>query len=174
MSTIDCIVWTLLKGSEDSNAYLDCRSPELKRPDFKPSARQLLTQPRAEVSTSADACIPLIAAIAPVATGLQKKSMTDVRSPDDLYIFISYVVLCAPDRFPQRDHLPPDQQMTLGRAFARMRSGIDALYPGAAFAAKRRRLNAALDEAVAAYERGDGRAGAGRLQDFQDLISESA
>jgi hypothetical protein len=66
-----------------------------------------------------------------------------IQTVDSLYDFIGYIVLCAPDQFPNRDYLPSDQQ---------------------------RGLSATLDRSLASYRQGDIVAGAHTLQYFQDLI----
>jgi len=93
-----------------------------------------------------------------------------VQSIDSLYDFIGYVVLCAPDQFPQRDYLPADQQMNLSRAFEELERGIalvEADFPGAD---EKRGLSVTLARALASYRQGDDVAGAHTLQDFQNLI----
>jgi len=91
-----------------------------------------------------------------------------VTSVDDLYDFIGYVVLSAPNSFPIEDYLLPEQQMTLDMAFDELRRGIDLCHM--ADDAKRRRLSSVLDQALAAYQAGDAFRGAHLVQDFQDLI----
>ena len=95
---------------------------------------------------------------------------TRVNSASDLYNLIGTVVLCAPDRFPVRDYLAPDDQMTLDRAFNQMRDAIEALYPEDRFKDKRSSLAQTLDGALSSYRDGDRYNGAHRLQDFQDMI----
>lgn len=96
--------------------------------------------------------------------------MNPLKSVDALYDFIATVVLCAPDRFPVRDYLPPDQQMNLERAFEKLRGGIDVAYPEVYYEVKRRELGAILDGAYAAYQAGDKIEGARLVHEFQDNI----
>jgi hypothetical protein len=96
--------------------------------------------------------------------------MARVKDIGSLYDFIGYVVLCAPDRFPIRDYLPPDGQMNLDKAFVELRRGIDLIEPDMADDTKRKCLVSLLGEALEAYKAGDERKGAHLVQDFQDLI----
>lgn len=94
-----------------------------------------------------------------------------IQSVDHLYNLIGYVVLRAPDRFPVEDYLADEDQMTLDRAFERLRDGILIAYPEDAAHEKRAWLNDALDRSLAAYRQGDDVGGAHILQDdFQDAI----
>lgn len=93
-----------------------------------------------------------------------------VKDIDALYDFIGYVVLRAPDQFPTEDHLGPEEQMTLDRAFQELRYGVALVerdFPGAD---AQRGLTATLDRSLASYHAGQVVAGAHALQDFQDLI----
>ena len=96
--------------------------------------------------------------------------MSPVAGPDELYDFIGYVFVCAPDQFPERDFLEPNEQMNLERAFAELNSSLDSLDQEVVTPAKRPRLVELLDRSLAAYRGGDRFGGAHLLQDFQDLI----
>src|SRR5260221_4390556 len=100
--------------------------------------------------------------------------MNTLRSVDALYDFIATVVLCAPNRFPSRDYLPPDQQMNLDRAFEKLRTGIEVAYPEADYANKRQELSALLNASLVAYKSGDRATGAHLLQDFKVRIFKTA
>jgi hypothetical protein len=50
--------------------------------------------------------------------------------------FVGYVVLCAPDAFPEEDFLQPDEQMNLERAFEEMRNALNLFKPAKMDAAK--------------------------------------
>lgn len=94
-----------------------------------------------------------------------------IRSVDDLWNHIAYVRGYAPDYFPVRDFLRPEEQMTLDRAFALLRDGVWVAYPEEESHDRRRWLFDALDRAFAAYRDGDEVAGATILQDdFEDAI----
>ena len=93
-----------------------------------------------------------------------------MKSVRQLYNFIAYVVLYAPDRFPREDYLPDDQQMNLQRAFERLRQGVDIAYPPDYHADKRAPLNSLLDMALASYQNGDLAEGARMLHEFENNI----
>ncbi|WP_395684365.1 hypothetical protein [Dokdonella sp.] len=81
-------------------------------------------------------------------------------------------MLRSPEGFPEEDFLPPDEQMTLDRAFEILRASLILLPVPAAFPAFHSVLATVLDESLVAYRAGDRKTGAHRLQDFQDLIFE--
>ena len=93
--------------------------------------------------------------------------VTDLHS---LYDFIGYVVLYAPDRFPQREYLQPEEQMNLERAFTELRNAIQFVPLGSGTKIDRETLSSVLDESLALYNRGNEVAAPHRLQDFQDII----
>ena len=93
-----------------------------------------------------------------------------VRDIDSLYDFIGYVVLSAPNRFPQEDYLGPEEQMTLERAFEELRYGVRLVekdFPGSD---AKRGLSLLIERSLESYRSGDAKAGAQTLQDFQDLV----
>lgn len=96
--------------------------------------------------------------------------MSWVEDIDSLYDFIGVVVLRAPDKFKVLDFLPPEEQLTLDKAFYELRRGIDLIEPDMADEAKRKHLASLLDQALEAYKAGDEFKGAHLVQDFQDLI----
>ena len=87
----------------------------------------------------------------------------------ELYSFIGYVVVGAPDRFPTEDYLPADEQMTLDRAFSELREGM-RFVPRAHEPGFHETLSAHLDAALESYRAGDIKAGAHRLQELRRLI----
>ncbi|SEQ47933.1 hypothetical protein [Sphingobium sp. YR768] len=89
---------------------------------------------------------------------------------DDLWDHIAYVLGYAPDRFPYRDFLPDDQQMTLGRAFEQLHEGIAIAYPEARSEQKRQELHAILDQSHAAYRSGEEIAAGKFLNEFESQI----
>jgi hypothetical protein len=95
-----------------------------------------------------------------------------VTSIDSLYDFIGYVVLCAPDNFPAEAYLPPEDQMSLEKAFGELRDAVQLIDSEVASDEKRERIYALLDQALAAYRNHDDFRGAHLLQDFQDAIFE--
>jgi len=97
-----------------------------------------------------------------------------VRNLSQLYDFIGYMVLRAPDRFPVEDFLEPDEQMTLDRGFHVLKASLVVIPVPANFPMFHSMLAGMLDEALAAYRAGDRIGGAHRLQDFERLIFERA
>lgn len=83
---------------------------------------------------------------------------------------IGYVVLSAPNEFPNEDYLSPEEQMTLDKAFAKLSRGLPVSYDK--IKDKDAIPNAAnlLEASYKAYKDGDSRAGAFLLQDFDDLL----
>lgn len=96
--------------------------------------------------------------------------MFAIKSVDDLWNHIAYVMAYAPDQFPVEDFLADNEQMNLDRAFDQLRQGIEVAYPESTFEAKRRRLDEILDRSYSAYRAGDDIAGGHLLNEFQDHI----
>lgn len=97
-----------------------------------------------------------------------------VRSLSQLYNFIGYMVLRAPDRFPVEDFLEPEEQMNLERGFEVLRASLVFVPVASHCPMFHSVLAKILDEALAAYRVGDRKAGAHRLQDFEKLIFEQS
>jgi hypothetical protein len=96
--------------------------------------------------------------------------MAHVKDIDRLYNFIDYVVLTAPDRFPRRDHLRQDEQMTLEKAFAELRHGIDLVKAQSPDHPNADKLTGVLEDALALYRAGEEARGAHRLNDLEAMI----
>lgn len=96
--------------------------------------------------------------------------VANLKTVNDLFYHIGYVVLCAPDKFPVRDYLAPDKQMDLDRAFVQLRQGVEIAYPADFHPEKRGALYSLLDKSLSAYRAGDRFNGAHLLQGFQDQI----
>lgn len=96
--------------------------------------------------------------------------MAEIKTIDDLYNLIGFVVLCAPDKFPARDYLKPGDQMNLDRAFDQLRQGVEIGYPADFYPEKKIELYSLLNQSFSAYKAGDRFNGAHLLQDFQDKI----
>ena len=99
--------------------------------------------------------------------------MFKMENIDDLYNRIAYVILYGPDRFPYRNYLDEDEQMTLDKAFSQLRSGIEIAYPDEYHPEKKPLLYTLLDQSLAAYRAGEDLKGAHLLQDFQDKVFKS-
>ena len=93
--------------------------------------------------------------------------MRRVKSLERLYDFIATVVLCAPDRFPKRDYLAEEDQLTLDRAFEELNAGMEFVRKEITDEVELARLQRLLDESLAAYRAGDEVKGAHLLQDFE-------
>ena len=91
-------------------------------------------------------------------------------SMNDLWNHIAYVLVYAPDSFPYRDFLAPDEQMTLDRAFQMLRAGVEIAYPEAQFADKRTELCDILDSSLSAYRKGHDVQGGTLLNAFESRI----
>lgn len=96
--------------------------------------------------------------------------MFAMKSVDDLWDHIAYVMAYAPNEFPYRDFIPEDQQMNLDRAFDQLREGVEVAYPEPSYASKRALLNSILDRSYAAYRADDEIAAGHLLNEFQDSI----
>lgn len=96
--------------------------------------------------------------------------MAHVKDIDSLYNFIGYVVLMAPDRFPRRDYLREDEQMTLEKAFEELRRGVDLVKAQSPDLANADKLTGVLEDALALYRAGEETRGAHRLNDLEAMI----
>jgi len=96
--------------------------------------------------------------------------MAHVKDIDSLYNFIGYVVLTAPDRFPRRDYLREDEQMTLEKAFAELRHGIDLVKARSPDLPNVDKLTGVLEDALALYLAGEEARGAHRLNELEAMI----
>jgi hypothetical protein len=85
---------------------------------------------------------------------------------------LGYVVLCAPDEFPVRDYLAPNDQMTLEKAFGQLRRGLPVAYDRIKDKDAIPRAAELLEASYEAYKKGDRRAGAFLLQDFEATLLE--
>ena len=93
-----------------------------------------------------------------------------MESVDDLWNHIAYVVGYAPDRFPYRDFLSAEDQMTLDKAFEQLHAGVLVAYPEAEWRERRDDLHKLLDRSFFAYRAGDEMGGAILLNEFEDRI----
>lgn len=96
--------------------------------------------------------------------------MRRVKSLDRLYDFIATVVLYAPDRFPKRDYLKPEEQLNLERAFEELNSGMEYVREKIKDQGRLDELQQILDDSLAAYRVGDDVKGAHLLQDFEEIV----
>ena len=93
-----------------------------------------------------------------------------IQDLNSLWDFIGYVVLSAPDNFPEEDFLQPDEQMNLERAFEELRNAMNLIKPSKLNDAKRSEALSLLEESLDSYRAGNVVKGAHLLQDFRVLI----
>lgn len=98
--------------------------------------------------------------------------MYAMKSIDDLWEHIAYVLAYAPDDFPHEDFLPADQQMNLEKAFEQLRKGVCIAYPEPTFSDKRTDLYLLLDKTLVAYAQGNVDQACDLLNEFQGKIFE--
>jgi hypothetical protein len=96
--------------------------------------------------------------------------MFTIRTIGALRDFVGYTVLSAPDSFPREDYLDDANQMTLDKAFALLRSGLDLVerdIPGINAECGLARL---LEESLENYRLGNQVKAAHQLQDWRTTI----
>lgn len=93
-----------------------------------------------------------------------------INSLDDLHDFISFVILYAPDEFPEEDFLAPNEQLDLTRAFEEIRRGLTFLRGHFDDRAEREALLRMIDESLDAYRKGDAVKGAHLLQALEQQV----
>jgi exonuclease VII small subunit len=93
-----------------------------------------------------------------------------MESVDDLWNHIAYVLAYAPDKFPYRDFLSDEDQMTLELAFKQLREGVMIAYPEDSFASKRDELNEILDRSLEMFRNGNEIAAGHELNNFEGQI----
>lgn len=96
--------------------------------------------------------------------------MAWVRDVSNLYNFIGYVVLRAPDQFPREDYLRDDEQMTLDKLFDELRAGVQLVQADFPERQIFGQLQDILDESLALYRSGESVAAAHRPQAFSSAI----
>lgn len=84
--------------------------------------------------------------------------------------FLTYVFVCAPDRFAKETYLQDHEQLTLHSAFDELRTGLAFVEERITDRAVIEQLNSELEAAYALYLSGDDIAGSHRLQDLEVLI----
>ncbi len=84
--------------------------------------------------------------------------------------FLSYMVLCAPDKFPKEDFLRDDEQMTLEKAFDEVDRGMQFVAQEVSDESLVQQVRGYVDAAREAYKRGEDVKGAHLLQDVQDAL----
>lgn len=90
-----------------------------------------------------------------------------IENKNDFLDFLSYMVLYAPDRFPEEDYLTSSEQMNLEKAFKMLDKGMLLFRESTYEDGKVSTLQSLLDESKQAYENGDDVKGAHLLQEFE-------
>jgi len=93
--------------------------------------------------------------------------MNWIESLEDLYEFISMVVVYAPNDFPKEDFLSDQEQLDLKKAFEELNRGMTFVAKKIPDPNKQHKLQELLDASLAAYRDGDNVKGAHLLQDFE-------
>ncbi len=86
--------------------------------------------------------------------------------------YVGFVKLCAPDEFPPRDALGPDDQWTLDLAFDGLRLGLRMAIEEKGERDEFTRGQSFVEDAYAAYRVGRLRDGFFKLQDLQKLLKK--
>jgi len=94
----------------------------------------------------------------------------EIKTVDDLWNHIAYVLGSAPDSFPQEDFLSKNQQMNLEKAFDELRRGVNIAYPDDFFPEKKTILNEILDRSYSLYKAGKDIEAGHLLNEFEDNI----
>jgi hypothetical protein len=84
--------------------------------------------------------------------------------------FVGFVRLCAPDEFPVEDFLPPDEQMTLDRAFDGLRYGLDLTAKEKGELPVLATCRGMVEKAYAHYRAGRMREGFFKLQEMENIL----
>ena len=85
---------------------------------------------------------------------------------------IAYVMAYAPDRFPYRDYLPPDQQMDLDRAFDQLREEFDDVAKGRGESTEINQCRNGIEDAYKNYRKEDMKTGFLTIQDVLHVLQK--
>jgi hypothetical protein len=96
--------------------------------------------------------------------------MFTIKTIDALRNFVGYTVLSAPDNFPREDFLGDANQMTLDKAFALLRSGIELVERDIPGIDDEQGLTLLLEESLKNYRLGNQVQAAHQLQDWRNMI----
>ena len=99
-----------------------------------------------------------------------REAMHWVENTNDLLDFLSYVVLYAPDEFPEEDYLSASEQMNLEKAFEFLSKSMEFVKEKITDGDQLNKLKTLLDESKQAYENGDDVKGAHLLQEFEAIV----
>lgn len=93
-----------------------------------------------------------------------------VESFEQLYNFLSVVIVSAPNDFQKKDFLPEEDQLNLERAFLELNNGMEFVEKKIDDETVVSKAQSLLDEALEAYKSGNRKKGAFLLQDFDELV----
>lgn len=99
--------------------------------------------------------------------------MSWVNSFEGVLDLLSLVIVCAPDDFPREDFLQDEDQLTLDKAFEELAVGMQFVKDKGLDGDILDRLKENLDEALAAYRKGDDIKGSHLLQDFETMLQKN-
>jgi len=88
----------------------------------------------------------------------------------ELRQLLHVTVMCAPDKFPVRDFLQPEDQLTLDTAFRDLNYGMQFVAKRIKDSGKLSQIQTMLDAALLFYRQGETMKGAHLLQDLEDMI----
>jgi hypothetical protein len=86
--------------------------------------------------------------------------------------FVGYVFLCAPDEFPYKDWREAEEQMTLDRAFAGLRYGLDVTASEKGETEVVTMCRELVDEAYANFNTGQDSEGRRKLNEVRGLLKK--
>jgi len=96
--------------------------------------------------------------------------MNWVKNLNDLLDFLSYMVLYAPDEFPEEDYLSPEEQMNLEKAFEVLNNSMEFVREKISNGDQLQQLQGLLNDSNTAYKDGDDVKGAHLLQEFEAVV----
>lgn len=90
-----------------------------------------------------------------------------VKSEATFRDFLSLVIVHAPDEFPVEDFLPPEEQLTLERAFKELHAGVEFLPAKRVSSSEKQALHALLERAHSTYAEGKAVEGSRLLHELE-------
>jgi hypothetical protein len=86
--------------------------------------------------------------------------------------YVGFVKLCAPDRFPHREGVVPDEQWTVDLAFDGLRLGMDMATKEKGELPAFDQCRKLIEEAYPCYKGGNRREGYFKLEEVQKLLKK--
>src|SRR5262245_54726900 len=84
--------------------------------------------------------------------------------------FVGYVILCAPELFPEEDWLEPNEQMNLDRSFVGLRYGLQLTAEEKGELPMLPKCRELVEESYQLYKAGDDLAGQKKLEEMQLML----